>query len=97
MCGSENWTLSKSERMQIEIETFFKDYLDTNLQTRIRNIIIRNELQIYASGEKIKEYKTKWYNHISRRDFPRLTQKGKIYQLDGQGIVGWPMKWNESL
>jgi hypothetical protein len=53
--------------------------------------------KLCALEEKIKDYKTKWYNHISRIDFSRLTQEFGIYQLDGQGIVGRQMKWNENL
>jgi hypothetical protein len=94
---SENWTPSKSETKKIGTAALFKACLDTNLQTRILNVTIRNGLQIYALEEKIKDYKTKWYNHISRIDFPRLTEKGKIYELEGQGMVGRPMKWNENL
>jgi hypothetical protein len=51
MCGSENGTLSKSERTEIESAALFKASLGTNLQIRIRNITIRNELQIYALYE----------------------------------------------
>jgi hypothetical protein len=44
----------------------------------VRNTKLGNTLQIYAIGERVKDYKNKWNDLIFRMNTSRLTQKLQI-------------------
>jgi hypothetical protein len=73
--GIENWVVNRSERRTIETaEISFLRHASGNVfSDRVRNTIIRNALQMYASEERIAEYRNKWHNHILRIYLSRLT------------------------
>lgn len=59
---------------------------------KIRNDIIRQEMDIYAMKEKIIEYKIRWKDHMEKMEehrFPILAYK---YNSRGKRDVGRPLR-----
>ena len=61
-----------------------------NRRDHIINEEIRSDLDIFAVNEKIKEYTSKWIQHINRMDESRIPKIAKDYNPRGRRKVGRP-------
>jgi hypothetical protein len=72
--GCENWTLNRVDRRNIETaETkFLRRVSGFTLRDEVRNITIREELQIFNIGERIQSRKIEWHENLSRMEHQRI-------------------------
>jgi hypothetical protein len=98
--GSENCTLTASERRRIEAAEMkllrplagytFYDYKTSKS--------IRRELQTDCILDKIDEYRRNWLAHIKRMPQNRIPLKSYLYSPQGKRSIGRPKKrWREQL
>ena len=65
---------------------------------RIRNVNIRNELEIVDILKLIEREQLRWFGHIKRMENDRYPRKFLGWQPDGKRPVGRPKKrWRENV
>lgn len=96
--GCESWTMRKKDtsRIQTTEMKFLRRIKGCTLRDRIRNIDIREELDIYSINDKIKRNKEEWKSHIDRMNENRYPKQIRGYKPKGRRPPGRPMKrWHE--
>jgi hypothetical protein len=98
--GSENWTLTASQRRRIEAaETkLFRPLASYALYDYKTNDSIRLELQTDCILDKIDEYRRTWLLHLQRMPQNRIPLKSYLYSPQGKKTIGRPKKrWRQQL
>ena len=98
--GSENWTLTASQRRRIEAAEMklLRPLAGYTLYDHKTNNSIRKELRITNIQDKIDEYRKKWLLHIKRMPQNRIPLKSYNYRPQGRRSIGRPKKrWREHL
>ena len=88
--GSENWTLTASQRWRIEAAEMkllrpLASYTFYDYKT---NKSIRRELQTDSILDKIDEYRRNWLAHIQRMPQNRIPLKSYLYSPQGKRQLG---------
>jgi hypothetical protein len=97
--GSENWTLTASQRRRIEAAEMklLRPLADT-LYDHKTNDSIRRELQTDCILDKIDESRRNWLLHLQRMSQNRIPLKSCHYSPQGKRTIGRPKKrWREQL
>jgi len=98
--GSENWTLTASQRRRTEAAEMkllrpLAGYTFYDYKT---NDSIRRELQTDCILDTIDEYRRNWLLHLQRMPQNRIPLKSYLYSPQGKRTVGRPKKrWREQL
>ena len=98
--GSENWTLTASQRRRIEAAEMklLRPLAGYTLCDHKTNNSIRKELRITSILDKIDEYRKKWLLYIQRMSQTRIPPKSYNYRPQGRTSIGRPKKrWREQL
>ena len=98
--GSENWTLTASQRRRIEAAEMklLRPLAGYTLYDHKENDSIRRELQITCVLDKIDEYRLNWFLHLQRMPLNRIPLKSYHYRPQGRRTIGRPKKrWREQL
>ena len=98
--GSENWTLTASQRRRIEAAEMkqLRPLAGYTFQDQKTNDFIRRELKITAILDKIDEYGLNWHLHLQRMPQNRVPLKSYHYRPQGRRTIGRPKKrWREQL
>ena len=98
--GSENWTLTVSQRRRIEAAEMklLRPLAGFTLYDHKANDYIRRELQITGILDKIDEYRRNWFQHLQRMPQNRILFKSYYYRPQGRRTIGRPKKrWREQL
>jgi len=84
--GSENWTLTASQRRRIEAAEMrlLRPLAGYTLYDHKTNNSIRKELRITSILDKIDEYRKKWLPHIQRMPQNRIPIKSYNYRPKGR-------------
>jgi len=92
--GSENWTLTASQRQRIEAAEMklLRPLAGYTLYDHKTNNSIRKELRITSILDKIDEYRKKWLLHIQRMPQNRIPLKSYNYRPQGRRSIGRPKK-----
>ena len=92
--GSENWTLTASQRRRIEAAEMklLRPLAGYTLYDHKTNNSIRKELRITSILDKIDEYRKKWLLHIQRMPQNRIPLKSYNYRPQGRRSIGRPKK-----
>ena len=90
--GSENWTLTASQRRRIEAVEMklLRPLAGYTLYDHKTNNSIRKELRITSILDKIDEYRKKWLLHIQRIPQNRIPLKSYKYRPQGRRSIGRP-------
>jgi hypothetical protein len=98
--GSENWTLTASQRRRIEEAEMklLRPLAGYTLHGNKTNESIRHELQTKSILDKIDEYRWNWLLHLQRLPQNRIPLKSYHYRPQGRRTIGRPKKrWLEQL
>jgi len=98
--GSENWTLTASQRRRIEAAEMkvLRPLAGYTLYDHKTNYYIRNELRITVILDKIDEYRRNWLLHLQRMPQNRISLKLYHCRPQGRRKIGRPKKrWREHL
>ena len=98
--GSENWTLTASQRRRIEAAEMklLRPLAGYTLRDHKTNDFIRRELKITDILDKIDEYRLNWHLHLQRTPQNRIPLKSYRYRPQGRRTIGRPKKrWREQL
>jgi hypothetical protein len=98
--GSENWTLTTSQRRRIEAAEmkFLGPLADHTFNDHKTNDSIRRELQTECILDKTDEYRRNWLLHLQRMPQNGITLKSYHYSPQGKRTIGRPKKrWREQL
>jgi hypothetical protein len=98
--GSENWTLTASQRRKIEAAEMklLRPLAGYALYDYKTNDSIRRELQTDRILDKIDEYRRNWLLHLQRMPQNRILLKSYLYSPQGKRTTGRPKKqWREQL
>jgi len=98
--GSENWTLTASQRRRIEEAEvkLLRPLAGYTLHDHKTNDSIRRELKITCILDKIDEYRLNWLLHLQRMPQIRIPLKSYHYRPQGRRKIGRPTKrWKEQL
>ena len=89
MYGSENWSLNRSDKREIEAAEmrFLTPMAGYTLWDKKRSSDIREKLGIFNINEKLTQYKINWRKHIQRIDDNRLP-KTLNYNHEGRRNIG---------
>ena len=96
--GSENWTLTASQRRRIEAAEIklLRPPTGYTLHDHKTNDYIRRELQITGILDKIDEYRRNWFQHLQKMPQKRILLKSYYYRPQGRRTIGRPKKsWRE--
>jgi hypothetical protein len=97
--GSENWTLTASQRRRIEAaEMKLLRPLAGTLNDNKTNDSIRRELQTKSILDETDEYRWNWLLHLPRMPQNRIPLKLYHYRPQGRRTIERPKKrWREQL
>jgi len=98
--GSENWTLTASQRRRIEAAEMklLRPLAGYTLHDHKTNNFIRCELKITGILDKIHEYRLNWHLHLQRMPQNRIPLKSYHYRPQGRRTIGRSKKrWREQL
>lgn len=91
--GSETWVINKKDVTRIQSEMkFLRSVKRCTRMDRIKNDDIKQKLDIYAIKDKIKEYKTRWKDHMGRMEEHRCPILAYKYNPREKRDVGRPRK-----
>jgi hypothetical protein len=71
---------------------FLKRVAGYTLRDEVRNTAIREELQIFNTGERIQSRKIEWHEHLSRMEQQRIAQQVMFYKPIGYRDIGRPTR-----
>jgi len=100
LCGSENWTLTASQRQRIEAAEMklLRPLAGYTLYDHMTNDHIHRKLQITGIPDKIDEYRQNWFQHLQRMQQNRIPLKSYYYRPQGRRTIGRLKKrWREQL
>jgi len=98
--GSENWTLTASQRQRIEVAEMklLRPLAGHAFNDHKTNDSIRRELQTECIQEKTYEYRRNWLLPLQRMPQNRIPLKSYRYGPQGKRTIGRPKKhWREEL
>jgi len=98
--GSENWTLTASQRQRIEAAEMklLRPLAGCTLYDHKTDDYILRKLQITGILDKIDEYRRNWFHHLQRMPQSRIPLKSYYYRPQGRRTIGRPKKsWREQL
>jgi hypothetical protein len=98
--GSENWTLTASQRRRIEEAEIklMRSLAGHTFNDHKTNDSIRRELQTECILDRIDEYRRNWLLNLQRMPQNRIPSKSYLYSPQGKRTVGRPKKrWREQL
>jgi hypothetical protein len=98
--GSENWTLTASQRRRIEAAEMklLRPLAGHTLKDHKTNDSIRRELQTECILVKIDGYRRNWLLHLQRMPQNRIPLKSHHYSPQGRRTIGRPKKrWCDQL
>ena len=97
--GSENWTLTASERWRIEAVEMklLRPLAGYTLYHHKTNDYIHHELQITGILDKIDEYRWTWFQHLQRMPQNRIPLKSYYHRPQGRRTIGRLKKRREQL
>jgi hypothetical protein len=98
--GSENWTLTASQRQRIEVAEMMllRPLAGYALCDHKTYDSIRRELQTDNILDKLDEYRKNWLLHLQRMPQNRIPLKLYHYSSQGKRKIGRPKKlWREQL
>jgi hypothetical protein len=98
--GSENWTLTASQRRRIEAAEMklLRPLAGYTLYDHKANGSTRRELQITCTLDKTDEYRLNWLLYLQRMPQNRISSKSYHYRPQGRRTIGRPKKrWREQL
>ena len=98
--GSENWTLTASQRRRIEAAEMklLRPLAGYTLYDHKTNEYIRRELRITGILDKIDEYRRNGLSHLQRMPQNRIPLKSYHYRPEGRRTIGRPKKrWRKQL
>jgi hypothetical protein len=98
--GSENWTLTASQRRRIEAAEIklLRPRAGYALYDHKTNESIRRELQTDCILDKIDEYRRNWLLHLQRMPQNQIPLKSYHYSPQEKRTIGRPKKrWREQL
>ena len=80
--GSENWTLTASQRRRTEAAEMklLRPLAGYTLYVHKTNDYIRHELQITGTLDNIDEYRRNWFQHLQRMPQNRIPLKSYYYR-----------------
>jgi len=92
--GSENWTLTASQRRRIEAKgmKLLRPLAGYTVYDHKTNDYIRHELQITGILDKIDVYRQNWLQHLQRMPQNRIPLKSYYYKPQGRRTIGRPKK-----
>jgi len=88
--GSENWTLTASQRRRIEAAEMklLRPLAGYTLYDHKTNDSVRRELQTEYILDKIDEYRRNWLLHLQRMPPNRIPLKSYHYRPQGRRTIG---------
>jgi len=98
--GSENWSLTtKTEsKLQAAEMRMLRLIKGVTRRDRIRNVNIREELQIRPLLEEIERNKLRWFGHVKRMDTEKKPRKFLEWRPTGKRPTGRPRRrWIEGV
>jgi hypothetical protein len=98
--GSENWTLTASQRQRIEAAEMklLRPLAGYALYEHKTNDPVRRELQTDNILDKIDEYRRNWLLHLQKMPRNRIPLKSFHYSPQGKRTIGRLKKrWGEQL
>ena len=98
--GSESWILNNTMKSRIQATNmkYLRRVLGKTRRDRIRNDVIRNELEVKPIIQKIEEQQLKWLGHLTRMNNNRPTKQ--VWEAKPQKAKkrGRPKKtWNDEI
>jgi len=92
--GSENWTLTASQRRRIEGAEIklLRPLAGYNLHAHKTNDFIRRELKFTGLLNKTDEYRLNWHLHLQRMPQNRIPLKSYHNRPEGRRTIGRPKK-----
>ena len=92
--GSENWTLTASQRRRIEAVEMksLRPLAGYTLYDHKTNDYIRRELRITSILDKVHEYRRNWFQHLQRMPQNRIPLKSYYYRPQGRRTIERPKK-----
>jgi hypothetical protein len=92
--GSENWTLTASQRRRIEAAKMklLRPLAGCALYDHKTNDSIRRKLQTDCILDKIDEYRRNWLLHLQKMPQNRIPLKSYQYSPQGKRTIGRPKK-----
>ena len=95
--GSENWTLTASQRRRIEMK-LLRPLAGYTLYDHKTNDYICHEIQITGILDKIDECRWNWFQHLQRMPQNQIPLKSYYYRPQGRRTIGRLKKrWRERL
>jgi len=98
--GSENWTVTASQRRRIEAAEMklLRPLAGYTLHVYKTNDFIRRELKITGILDERDEYRLNWHLHLQRMPQNRILLQSYSYRPQGRRTIGRPEKrWREQL
>lgn len=92
--GSESWIMNARNKSNIQAAEmrFLRSVKGCTRTDRLRNVEIREELEIFNVNDKIEEYRHNWRQHITRMKEERIPKIILNYHPRGRRDVGRPKK-----
>ncbi|XP_073991824.1 uncharacterized protein [Rhodnius prolixus] len=92
--GSESWVTRAKDKSNLQSAEmrFLRRVKGCTKRERIRNVDIREELDIYNINEFIEEIRDRWREHLNRMSTTRVPVMVNKYRPRGQRSVGRPLK-----
>ena len=98
--GHESWTLTSRTRSKVQATEMkvLRLIKGVTRMDRIRNVDIRNELEIDDILKLIERGQLRWFGHVKRMENARYPRKFFEWQPDGTRPVGRPKRrWGENV
>ena len=75
--GSESWTMTNRDRSRIQASEMktLRTIAKTTRRDRIRNVTIRNQLNVPPIMNKIEKGQLRWLGHLERMDERRMARE----------------------
>jgi hypothetical protein len=92
--GSETWVTTKRDMTRLEAAEmrFLRSVTGYTRLNKIRNEVMRQELEISGIQDLRLKYKQNWINHLERMDSTRLPKYALTYIPRGRRDRGRPRK-----
>ena len=98
--GSESWTMTNRDRSRIQASEMktLRTIAKTTRRDRIRNVTIRNQLNVPPIMNKIEKGQLRWLGHLERMDERRMARERWSWRPVGRRSRGRPRKrWTDGI
>ena len=97
--GSENWSLTMKTESKLQAAKMRMLRLIKGVKRRdsIRNVNIREELQVRPLLDEIERNKLRWFGHVKRMDTEKKPRPFLEWQPPCKRPTGWPRRWIEGV